>query len=322
MIRVDGNGGDDTLTISNSLTFTPIYNAGAGNNSLVLNAGEYDYTQDASTTSSNLSLIANNNAIFTFVANQHLASLTLNGTSSALMAEGFGLTMVTGALSMSPTATFDMADDDLVVHSTAANKQAMLSTLSDLLRSGRAGGLWNGAGIDSSTAANNANHSTGIAAIINDRGDGTVLKQSLGGEALSNNDIVLKYTYNGDANIDGTINADDYALIDSGFATHSSGYYNGDFNYSGGAPNSDDYFLIDKAYSDQAAPLSAPQSPASVAVAPQPAAASPAIVTSATTTNATKVAVKEPEKKHRHHKRNVIDALEVEPRMILSRRRD
>ena len=54
MIRVDGNGGDDTLTISNSLTFTPIYNAGVGNNSLVLNAGEYDYSQDASTTSSNL----------------------------------------------------------------------------------------------------------------------------------------------------------------------------------------------------------------------------------------------------------------------------
>jgi hypothetical protein len=239
---------------------------------------------------------------------------------------------VSRALSMSPTAFLDMADDDLVLHSTAGEKQALLATLNGLLHSGRAGGLWNGAGINSVTAANNANHSTGLAAIINDHGDGTVVKSSMGGETLGINDIVLKYTYNGDANLDGTINADDYAQIDSGFATHASGYFNGDFNYSGGAPNSDDYFLIDKAFADQGAPLgsasspapaAAAQAPASAAVEPQPAAASPTVVSnSLASTDVTKAAAKEPEKKHRHHKRSVVDALEVEPRMILTRRRD
>ena len=67
-----------------------------------------------------------------------------------------------------------------------------------------------------------------------------MVKSSMGGETLGINDIVLKYTYNGDGNLDGSINADDFAQIDAGFATHAGGYYNGDFNFSGGAPNSDD----------------------------------------------------------------------------------
>jgi hypothetical protein len=73
----------------------------------------------------------------------------------------------------------------------------------------------------------------------------------------------VKYTWNGDANADGQLNADDFAAIDAGFATHSTGYANGDYNYSGGPPNSDDYFVIDLAYSNQADQLSSPPHSAS-----------------------------------------------------------
>ncbi|HEV8605302.1 MAG TPA: lamin tail domain-containing protein [Tepidisphaeraceae bacterium] len=321
MIRFDGNGGDDTLTINNSLNFVPIYNAGSGNNTLVLNAGEMDYFEDLAVSSSNLSVIANNSAIFGFVANQHLASLTLNDTSTAVLAESFGITLFTGGLTVGPQAILDVNDNDLVLQATAANRVAMLAMVNDLLHSGRNGGTWNGPGIDSSIAANNATHNTGVAAIINDQGNGTVVRQTMGGETLNNNQILLKYTYNGDANEDGTLNADDYALIDAGFASHSTGYYNGDFNFSGGAPNADDYFLIDKAFAGQGAPLAAPVAPAAAeTIAPQAVS---------TTASGSKAAVKAPggqstkKKKHqRHHKRSVIDALEIEPRMILQRRRD
>ncbi|HEV8293256.1 MAG TPA: hypothetical protein VGP94_15075, partial [Tepidisphaeraceae bacterium] len=76
------------------------------------------------------------------------------------------------------------------------------------------------------------------------------------GEAVDVNTVLVKYTYNGDGNLDGIINADDFARIDTGFATHTSGYRNGDSNYSGGPPNADDYFLIDKAFIDQSSVLS------------------------------------------------------------------
>ena len=62
----------------------------------------------------------------------------------------------------------------------------------------------------------------------------------------------------GDLNGDGVVNADDYALIDGGFANHASGYGNGDVDYSG-AINSDDYFYIDLGFANQGTQLAAPQ---------------------------------------------------------------
>src|SRR5207237_4744922 len=104
-------------------------------------------------------------------------------------------------------------------------------------------------------------------------GGTTTIYPSFDGQSVGTNDILVKYTYTGDADLDGDVDADDYAQIDAGFASHLSGYRNGDFNYSG-AINSDDFFLIDDAFSDQAAPLSlnqpalsfSPQTGASAAV--------------------------------------------------------
>jgi hypothetical protein len=54
----------------------------------------------------------------------------------------------------------------------------------------------------------------------------------------------VKYTYVGDATLDGKINIDDYTRIDSGIPTNLTGWWNGDFNYDGKI-NIDDYTLID-----------------------------------------------------------------------------
>jgi len=47
--------------------------------------------------------------------------------------------------------------------------------------------------------------------------------------------------------MDGTINADDYALLDRGFAMNRTDWSNGDFNYDG-AVTSADYLLADTSY--------------------------------------------------------------------------
>jgi hypothetical protein len=75
------------------------------------------------------------------------------------------------------------------------------------------------------------------------------------GEPLDENAIVITYTYDGDANLDGRINADDYFRIDSGFLSQPAKphYAEGDFNYDG-TINADDYFLIDSAFLGQGAP--------------------------------------------------------------------
>src|SRR5208282_2315621 len=79
------------------------------------------------------------------------------------------------------------------------------------------------------------------------------------GQTISDTDILVKYTYFGDTNLDGVVNASDYLAIDSAFNHNSSvgaggqfeaGWANGDFNYDG-LINGDDYTLIDNAYNSQ-----------------------------------------------------------------------
>jgi len=309
------------MDIDEALTFSPVFNGGSGSDTAVINAGTWRLSTDSVLTSDNLNIVANNDAIVVTTATQHLASVTLNNTARFSVGTNGSRVMKMSALTMSPDAIFDLFDNDLMLQATAANRQAMLAMVSGLVASARAGGAWNGKGLRSATAANNALHTTGLATVLNDRGDGTTIVSSFDGETPNNNAILVKYTYNGDANLDGQLNADDYTQIDAGFATHATGWFNGDFNYSGGAPNSDDYFAIDRAYADQGAPLSTPEAPASAVVqASAPASSNTTSTTSAA--SATRAAVKVPEKKHKHHKRDVIDTLEIEPRQILQRRRD
>jgi hypothetical protein len=65
----------------------------------------------------------------------------------------------------------------------------------------------------------------------------------------------VKYTYAGDANLDGIVSGDDYSAIDFNvLVPGASGWFNGDFNYDG-IISGDDYSAIDFAILAQGAPL-------------------------------------------------------------------
>ena len=84
--------------------------------------------------------------------------------------------------------------------------------------------------------------------------------------------MLIKYTYYGDANLDGKVNASDYSLIDNGYLNHLTGWFNGDFNYDG-VVNGSDYTLIDNAFNMQGALLAAvatTQIAGDISVVPEP----------------------------------------------------
>ncbi|HZZ42336.1 MAG TPA: dockerin type I repeat-containing protein [Tepidisphaeraceae bacterium] len=62
--------------------------------------------------------------------------------------------------------------------------------------------------------------------------------------AIAGQSLTITVARPGDANLDGRINADDYALIDRGMAKHLTGWSNGDFN-GDGVVNAADYRMID-----------------------------------------------------------------------------
>ncbi len=163
-------------------------------------------------------------------------------------------------------AKLDLAGDDMVIH--AAN----LAIIADQIRTG--GVTTPVAGILSSAASADATHLTTLGAILNSSGTGTLIygsKTPLGkfdGLDTVATDVLVKFTYYGDANLDGHVDGSDYTLIDYGFNTGVTGWLNGDFNYDGLIDGSD-YTLIDNAFNTAAAPLG--EVAGSTAAVPEPA---------------------------------------------------
>jgi hypothetical protein len=145
-----------------------------------------------------------------------------------------------------------------------------LAALTGQITAGYHGGAWNGTGIISSVAAGNSTHLTALGVIPNTIDGTTPLYDSsttLGpfdGASPGATALLVKYTYYGDANLDGHVDGTDYSRIDNGYASHLTGWFNGDFNYDTQI-NGSDYTLIDNAFNTQGAALTSEIGQASVA---------------------------------------------------------
>jgi fibronectin-binding autotransporter adhesin len=156
------------------------------------------------------------------------------------------------------TGTLDIGTQDLDLVNTD------VGTVTKYVASGynlTGGANWSGPGIGSSAAASDSHHLTAVGVISNSvngnqlYGSGSVTGQLFDGSNPGPFDVLVKYTYYGDANLDGKVDGSDYSLIDAGYASHGSlsGWYNGDFNYDGQIDGSD-YALIDNAFNNQGSP--------------------------------------------------------------------
>jgi autotransporter-associated beta strand protein len=188
-------------------------------------------------------------------------SLTI-GTGASVIASGLGSTTALKISTLTFTGGFlDVQNTGLDLTSTS------ISTVTTDLAAGFNSGKWNGTAgaIVSSIAAADSSHLTALGAILNDNGSGTALYGSGGtlgstfdGVTPADGDVLVKFTYYGDTNLDGKVDGTDYARLDAAYLadktnpTASTGWYNGDFNYDG-VINGSDYTLIDNAFNTQGA---------------------------------------------------------------------
>jgi ELWxxDGT repeat protein len=155
-----------------------------------------------------------------------LASLNLsNGATAAFTAGGGERTLVVGSLSISTGATLDLADHAIVVRSggPAAVRALLASTYN--------AGNWNGTGgIGSSAAANDPNKFTALGYGSNP----DLNKTSFDGvTGLTASDVFVKYTYYGDANLDGQVDIGDLGLLAGAWQQSGTDWFHGDFTYNG-----------------------------------------------------------------------------------------
>lgn len=248
----DSTSGNDSITVAPS--------AGAGMSSLRLLTGTGDNSVsvqsdwlllDASfQTPGSLDVIVTAGVSAYFAASQTWSTLTMNDYSSALIQPGAADSRLRlGELFLADTATLDLFTNALIVEPVAGSPDDVLAALSSAVaRARNAEPLWSGAGITSSVAS--WTPWMGLAAVRNLGADGLPIWPDLGGEPLSTNCVIVALTLNGDADLDGDIDADDYFHIDQGFINGGSTCRAGDLDYSGSV-DADDYYLIDAAFMSQ-----------------------------------------------------------------------
>lgn len=134
------------------------------------------------------------------------------------------------------------------------------NTIFNYLQSGfnNSGTTWNGLGIMSSAARDDAAAITAIG-MMNNAGtymifDPTNDHLGHGGETVPFHSILLKYTYYGDTDLNGVVDGDDQTAFLVGYTNHLHGWENGDFDYNG-VVDGDDQTLFLIGYSNQGAPL-------------------------------------------------------------------
>ena len=165
-----------------------------------------------------------------------------------------------GTLLLGAGATLDLADSALAVAAASEQEQAMvLAQVSDWIESARNDGpaLWQGSGITTSSAGTSQAYTLGVRPNRDDVGQ--PLHAAFEGVAVDASAVLVKYTLAGDLNLDGSIDAFDYFLIDRGRALRRAGYWNGDVDYSGGFASADDFMRMDRNFIGQTAtPVVAP----------------------------------------------------------------
>jgi hypothetical protein len=165
-------------------------------------------------------------------ASVDMAAPSVQSNRLVLVLTTLGITSSNGAWQ----GQLDLSGNDMIV------QNGILEDVTNQISSGYNGGNWIGKGIISSAAANDPTNLTTLGVIANTAGRG-----EFDGQNPPVGSVLVKYTYFGDANLDGVVNASDYTYIDNGFNAKLSGWGNGDFDYSNSV-NGFDYLLIDNAF--------------------------------------------------------------------------
>ena len=198
-----------------------------------------------------------------FGATQHVAGLQIADGAARVLA-GTGSLLVTRALSIDQADShLDLADGAMILDYTGPSPMPQVT---DWIRSGlNAGaGHWDGNGIASSAAATDAKALTAVGVLDNADADYGG-RDSFLGEDVDATSILARWTWGGDADLDGVVNSNDYDRIDNAWGLWTAeglapdGGFRwavGDFNYDG-TIDSNDYDLIDRAWPLQTAPLPA-----------------------------------------------------------------
>jgi hypothetical protein len=164
-----------------------------------------------------------------FPGTMRIGALTIGSGGLAQLTSSGAKVLSMTSLNITGTGKLDLTDNDAIIDYTGASP---VNSIHNLLASGYAAGVWNGAGINSSVAASNPVKDTalgyGESSAILGGGGGT-----FSGVAVDATAILIKYTWYADANLDGKVDTLDFNTLAANFGGSGKHWFQGDFNFDG-----------------------------------------------------------------------------------------
>lgn len=169
-------------------------------------------------------------------ARYRVNTLTVSaGTAGVAAGRSTSNTSVVNTLTIGANRV-DMADNDFVIDYTGSTP---FTTVQTQITSGYAGGAWTGAGINSSSAAASPTSDKTAIAFAEATALFTTFPASFSGVTVDNTSILFRYTYSGDATMNGTVDSSDFNLLASNFGGSGKQWVTGDFTFDGLTNSSD-----------------------------------------------------------------------------------
>jgi hypothetical protein len=147
------------------------------------------------------------------VTTQNLAALSIAAGTTATMAQHGSRVLVVNSFAVATGGRLDLKDNDMIVHAAPGTLDTAFAAVYGALIRGWAGGMMDGDGMMSSTARDNPNLDTFLGFAKN-----SILGLTeFAGQAVDSNSILIKYTYFGDVELNGQVNADDLTVFANNF---------------------------------------------------------------------------------------------------------
>ena len=151
---------------------------------------------------------------------KHLLLVSLMATVAGSSAHAITVVDTTPFPTLPPTGKFNLQNSALIARGNP------FAQIYGYVVSGYNGGTWDGFGIWSSVAAADPDQIKAVGCISNAEAG---YASFYGHATAAGTEVFALGSYYGDANLDGLVNAADYALITLG----GTDWYHGDFNYDG-----------------------------------------------------------------------------------------
>jgi autotransporter-associated beta strand protein len=194
------------------------------------------------------------------------AILNISDQARVAMTSG-NKTLGVTSLNLNTTGVLDLNDSAMVIDYTTTSP---LTTIANQIKAGSTDKSSIGPGnIISTAAVNVANSPTPFKTALGFGDNSTLGYTSFGGKTVDATATLVRYTFIGDANLDGRVNALDFNAVATNFSASTNLWTRGDFN-SDGTVNSLDFSALAVNYNQVLA--AAPLSSGLGALVPEPAA--------------------------------------------------